>query len=92
MSVNFEASPTDRDLIGKCADRAAKELSLDGLQTVMDLTVANNDTPLDLAGLLTFSTFDFAHDVYGIARHLNRETGKIEGCFWPRCAKKEATV
>jgi len=24
------------------------------------------------------------HDVSGIARHLNRETGRLEGCFLPR--------
>ncbi len=55
--------------------------------TLLDLTVANNDTPLDFTTLLGFPDFDFTHDILGIARHLNRKTGKIDGVFLPRCAK-----
>jgi hypothetical protein len=42
--------------------------------------------PLDLDKLLTADDFNFSHDVFGIARHINRRTGEIEDFFVPRCA------
>lgn len=44
---------------------------------------------LDLERLAGFPDFDFAHDVYGIMRHMDRTTGKLGGCFLPRCARRE---
>ncbi|KKK55056.1 hypothetical protein LCGC14_3078450, partial [marine sediment metagenome] len=45
---------------------------------------------LDLARFLEGPDFDFAHDVWGIRNHLNRETGQLENCFLPRYATKQA--
>jgi hypothetical protein len=53
---------------------------------MMDMAAANADVPINLDGLLAASDFDFAHDVFGIEKHLNRETGQLTGCFCPRYA------
>ena len=56
----------------------------------MDLDYADQDCPLDLSALLEAPDSDFAHDVFGIRRHLNRQTKKLEGHFLPRYAKVNA--
>ena len=58
---------------------------------LMDLTVCHaNSCPLDLERLAGTDYTNFNHDVFGIRRHLNRETGKLENCFLPRFAHKQA--
>lgn len=58
----------------------------------MDITACHvNDHPLRLGELLGADDFNFAHDVFGIRRHLNRETGKLEDCFVPRFAVPQPT-
>lgn len=53
----------------------------------MDLTACHaNGCPLDLGRLASARDFDFAHDVFGIRRHISRETGRLENCFVPRFA------
>ena len=44
--------------------------------------------PLDFERLLGADDFNFLHDVSGIARHMNRDTGMLENCFRPRFAKR----
>lgn len=56
----------------------------------MDITATHlNGCPLDLERLLNAETADFAHDIIGIALHINRNNGKIERGFTPRSAKRE---
>lgn len=56
----------------------------------MDITATHlNGTPLDLDRLLAFDDLNFVHDVFGIARHLDRSTGKLQNCFVPRSAQPE---
>ena len=95
--INWDATPEDAEAIKKIVERAAtlykaymgQELK-DRLSLDMDLTATHlNGTPLDLAKLLAFPDTDFAHDVFGIQRHMNRNTGKLGDCFLPRCAKPE---
>jgi hypothetical protein len=43
-----------------------------------------NGCALRLGDLRDADDRDFAHDVAGIMRHLNRETGQLEECFTPR--------
>ena len=51
----------------------------------MDITACHaNGNPLRLAELLSADDFNFCHDVLGIRRHINRETGQLENCFVPR--------
>lgn len=52
----------------------------------MDLTAAKYSMPeIDFDALLGFKDADFLHDVSGIIRNLNRETGVLENHFLPRC-------
>lgn len=53
---------------------------------ITDLEVAHHDIPLDLPKLYQFEDLSFWHDINGIERHLDRETGVLGGCFLPRCA------
>lgn len=60
----------------------------DWMDADMDITACHlNGTPLKLNALLAADSANFAHDVFGIRRHLNRETGKLEDCFCPRYAE-----
>ena len=57
----------------------------------MDFTAVHaNGNPLRLADLLAADDFNFAHDAFGIARHLNRTNGQLENCFLPRFTQKQA--
>lgn len=62
--------------------------NVDRLSTMMDLEACHcNGCPLDLISLLEAAgDADLAHDVAGITRHLNRETGRLENYFRPRYA------
>ena len=42
---------------------------------------------LNLSGLLAASDGDLLHDVVGMLRYLDRDTGELTGCFLPRYAK-----
>lgn len=94
--ISFTTTREEMDLIGKIADRAER-LGMVGQShwythqtAVMDLCATHaNGTPLDFAGLLEAPDFDFAHDIAGIANHIDRETGRLGSCFLPRCAKRE---
>lgn len=60
----------------------------DRMDLHMDLcAVHSNGTELDFERLEKFPDYDFAHDIMGIRRHLDRKTGKLTDCFLPRCAK-----
>lgn len=45
-----------------------------------------NGTPLALEALITADRASFWHDVIGIARNLDRKTGKLANTFTPRHA------
>jgi len=56
---------------------------------LMDLLAAdgrNGNLPIDWRALLAFDDDEFLHDAAGIYRHLNRETGVLDGGFVPRSA------
>lgn len=57
------------------------------LDMIMDLDAANKNCPLKLQELLDTDDFNFYHDIIGIGRYMNRDTGKLEDCFLPRFAK-----
>ena len=96
MPISFKASKDDMAIIHRIADRALQfarnaEIPADKLDFTMDVTAVHcNGCPLDLDRLLGGPDFDFTHDVFGIRRHLNRETGKLEDSFRPRYATKQA--
>lgn len=92
--IQFKATRGEYLVIVEIVKRASKlhdkfEMSepLDILELQMDLNATHsNGTPLNLAELLAFGDGDFAHDVFGIRKHINRETGKLMDCFMPRCS------
>lgn len=88
--MNFSSTKADYDAIGKIADRAEIIYGADypRCDLVMDLDACNsNGCPMDFDKLLSAPKFDFCHDIAGIHRHINRQTGQVEDCFLPRCAK-----
>ncbi len=69
---------------------AFSDVSFDVLSLSMDLTACSNRGHVDLAALLKARIGDLAHDVAGIAQHLDRETGDLGECFMPRCRGKKS--
>lgn len=91
MAINFDVTEEENALIKKIAERAEKEVfgpdhvPQSQMDTIMDLsaTIAQG-CPLKLQELLDADLGNFGHDVAGIRRHINRETGLLEGGFLPR--------
>ena len=78
--------------IAKIAARAVKlygkaGVKLDYMSTDMDICAVHQSNPLRLDEFLKADAFNFAHDITGIANHLNRTTGKLERFFLPRFTK-----
>lgn len=103
--IVFNASKEDVALIKKIVDRYEARVrgyrpapEFDRLSSSMDLEATHcNGCPLRLREFLEAPDFDFVHDFDGIQRHLNRETGKLDGRFLPRfhdsaAAKKGTTT
>jgi len=59
---------------------------IDHMSLTMDLGAAHLACPMRLAELADADDFNFAHDVGGIMRHLDRNTGELTDCFTPRYA------
>lgn len=94
MEFNWNLSTRDATNITKIVDRAFDLCAQQGVPTGekinlrMDLIATHNHAcRLNLVKLRKAPDFDFMHDVLGIGRHLNRETGELENSFWPRCAR-----
>lgn len=97
--MNFNANRHDFDLIIKICERleafAEQEFSAidPRMARVMDLTACHmNGCTLRLQQLLDAKLGDFIHDVMGITRHINRETGQLEDGFLPRYAARQAVA
>lgn len=102
--IKFDTTRTEAKQISRIVGRAmvmAKEsgINYEIMDCDMDLTACHcNGNPLDLDMLECYQDFDFAHDVFGIRKHIDREIGKLKDCFVPRCssthrfALKVATV
>ena len=99
--INWKISKHDAEEIHHIAKRVIEALDYpdDILTLEMDLTACHlNGNPLDLASFADavhdlptrngYST-DVIHDIYGIRRHINRETGKLENFFVPRFSLPE---
>lgn len=92
IPVRMDASRTELQTIRSIAERfealRGADRPVDRLSLMMDLEACHcNACPLDLAALLmALRDIDFIHDVAGISRHLNRDTGQLEDYFRPRYA------
>jgi hypothetical protein len=92
--ISFDATKTEHVAVRKIIDRAeALEVVSDRMSSTMDIIACNaNGTPLDFERFLAANDFNFLHDFCGIARHMNRETGKIEGGFLPRFRRQHQST
>jgi len=96
MAISFEIDDTDREQIVAIAQRAAfMDRKINGRRAFgvihhqMNITACHaNGNPLRLSDLLEADDFNFAHDVFGIDRHLSHETGKLENFFRPRFSSR----
>lgn len=90
--IDFKATRDEHKTIINIAQRAhamAKEMGVEYpvLEADMDITACHlNGCPLKLSELASADNFNFAHDVFGIRRHIDRQTGKLGDCFLPRFA------
>lgn len=96
--IKFVATKIEREKILKIVKRAAEIAKKAGvknynaLDASMDLEAVHcNGTPLRLGDLAIADDFNLAHDVFGIARHLDRSTGKLLDCFVPRFHQPRTT-
>lgn len=93
MNITFETTDQERDLIHKIAQRAVDQYGGDLMNAEMDVVATHlNGCPLDLQKFLDFDDASFGHDIHGIGRFLNRDTGKLGGCFDPRCSLPESNT
>ena len=88
--MNWDTSATDLKTINAIVDRAMELIErvgvkADRMTVSMDITaVHSNGCPLQLSGFLASDDANFAHDVFGIMQHINRDTGGLRDCFLPR--------
>ena len=69
-------------LIAKRANEFAPDIPR--LAIAMDIDCVHARHPLRIEELLAADDANFTHDVFGIMKHLNRETGELENFFVPR--------
>lgn len=80
----------ERAIIDNIIDRAVEMCMkndgsvLDKLTLRMDISAVYVHTPLKLEALFETDDFNFAHDVFGIMRNIDRQTGELANCFLPR--------
>lgn len=87
--TNDKATMSLEAAIARRAVAMAKELGVqyDQMTAVMDIDATHcNGCPLKLQALLEADDTNFAHDVFGIRRHIDRTTGELLNCFVPRYA------
>lgn len=90
MAIKWKVTKRDDVVIRKIVERGwqldwLRESYASKVDMHMDIVACHaNGSPLLLEKLLGFDDFNFAHDMSGICRHLNRDTGKLGGCFVPR--------
>lgn len=98
MSINFSVSKRDHKILNQIADRAVAvaqscDIEYNKITALMDLTAVHaNGNPLRLGELLEANDFDFNHDVFGIRRHIDRETGLLRDFFVPRFSVPQRTA
>lgn len=90
-TISFATTREEMDTILRIISRAEAAGLVhpsERMTLAMDLSACHaNGCPLDLAKLEGFPALDFTHDVAGIRRHIDRNTGELRDCFTPRCAQ-----
>jgi len=93
MDFNWNLGADEEDCVAEIVDRAFELYAEHDIQAGekidlrIDLIATHNHAcHLNLVKMLKAPDFDFMHDIIGIRRHLNRETGQLGNHFIPRCA------
>ncbi len=83
-----KGTKAELELASDIAKRAVKLLGEGkALTFAMDIQACHtNGCCLKLVDLLKARNTDFLHDVIGINRHLDHDTGRLKDCFLPRYA------
>lgn len=81
-------------IVRRFEDLVGDDIEVNRLATMMDLEACHcNGCPLDLEGLRDLSRdVDLVHDVAGIGRYLDRDTGKLTQAFTPRYAARNLVL
>lgn len=91
--ISFDVTDAEYSLIEAIVERGEKfaaehGIDFSSLDMIMDLEACHaNGTPLDFSRLLEFPDADFGHDLFGIRKYTDRDTGQLTDCFLPRCAR-----
>jgi hypothetical protein len=92
-TINFGAPQDEIRIVAQIASRAHDMAKCFGVEytlqdATMDIIATHmNGHPLRLMELANADNINFSHDVFGIRRHLNRQTGKLDDFFVPRYSK-----
>lgn len=87
------ASKSDDKIISQIVTRALEMaekygVDYDRMSCHMDISACHsNGCPLQLERMLNADDLNFAHDVFGIRKHIDRRTGVLTGHFLPRFAR-----
>jgi hypothetical protein len=89
--LNWDTSKEDTMAIHQIAKRAVGLVEMDLMDAEIGLTACHlHGCRLDLEKLADATDMDLVHDIVGIGKHIDRETGELCGCFVPRCAAAKA--
>lgn len=91
--VKFEATDQELASLNACIQRGV-DLKLvkrgQRLHHAMNLLATHaNGNPIDFDRLLSADDFTFTHDLLGIDRHIDRETGHLANMFRPRSSRHD---
>lgn len=93
MTINFTVpGATTQKILAVLArsEKAGITHYVNHLDHKMDLAVCHmNGCPLDFDKLLACDEATLQHDIFGIQRHISRDTGQLLNHFVPRCAAKD---
>lgn len=96
-ALQFTTDKADKRLIDQIAQRAVSmDREANGANAAsithhrMNISACHaSGNPLRLADLLAADDFNFAHDVFGIDRHICRDTGAMLNFFSPRFSARD---
>jgi hypothetical protein len=91
--ISFITNRQESKVIGEIVERAVSMRLGNPMDIRMDITATHaNGNPLRLADLRDADEVNFLHDVCGISRHLDRDTGKLMNSFSPRYSDRSRRV
>ena len=83
-----ESAAVDRIVARARRMCAGMGVQIDERSLRTDLAATHASRPLRLGELADADDFDLSHDVFGIVRHMDRNTGELRNCFVPRFTER----